>query len=157
MGELTGLTLLNLSLSCMLPVNFECFLIWDSVKSSFCCNSLVFISAYLLPNIMERWLFLSDQIIFFSICESLMLLERDKTAFNLNYKVYKVLYSATYLHISKLLWKFSYILKSWKNFIVNTHTQHLDSTVTLLHHVSICALLLLNLSYRYWQHTVHAK
>lgn len=82
--------------------------------------------------------------------ESLMLLH--DIAVNLNYKVYKAPHSATYLHISKLLYyeNFQTERKVERIFIMNTHTQHLDSTVSiLLYCLSICSLLLLNPVYRH--------
>lgn len=72
----------------MLSVSFECFGISENVKSSLHCNILVFIIAFVLSKIVERLIFLSDQIIFFlHLCTLKLTTLRDNIAVNPNYKV----------------------------------------------------------------------
>lgn len=110
-------------------VSFECFGIWENVKSSFHCSDLVFFSAYVLSDTVERLIFLSDWIIVsprFVYFENVILLE---TILQVNLD-FKVPHNSTDLYIVKLLlWKFSNIQKIWKNFVVSSPTQHLDSAV----------------------------
>lgn len=119
-GKLTGLCILNLSLIFTFSISFECFRIWESVKSSLHGNVLVFINAYMLSEIMERLIFSSDWIIFFLF----VYFENLKTKLQLTW----IIKHSTIQQICILL--NCYIMKNFK---------HTEKWEELLQQIPVCS------------------